>query len=355
MTPSEDHRRPACRLRYAAGLALAVGALAACGGEEPEPTPIGPMAEALASLGGGGEGTIGVGWADPQLVARSGSGAALIEEALGPNAGSVVEAAPRLRAHYGLDPLAAERLVSVGGSYAFGLRLDGVDGRRLASRLVADGGRERMAGDLRLIEIGDYAVVPDALRDLGVSGLGAYDALGPGLAVLAISDRARATLLGESERLLDEASYRAALDCLGDVVAARIVADQHIVSTDLGVDLVAVGVRPESEVLCTLGGSSERAEEVAAAFEATLSPGAHDPITREPIARSVAAVEVESSTYEGVEAVRAELTLTPAEERGYVFGALTRASVVGWINGAPSTFTPRAATPPGRAPARSGA
>jgi hypothetical protein len=297
------------------------------------------MAQALDELGGGGEGSIGVSFADPQLVRRSGGGAGLMDLALGPNAGTVVEAAPRLRARFGLDPLAAERLVAVGGSYAFGLRLDGVDGSDLASELVADGGRARRSGDLRLIEIGDYAVVPDALLDLDINGLGAFDALGPGLAVLAISDRARASLLGESERLLDEPAYRAAVQCLGDVVAARIIPDQHLVSTDLGVDLVAVGVRPEGEVVCAIGGTPERADEVTEALELALTPGSRDPITREPIERSVADARVENTTYDGVEIVRAELTLTPAERRGYVFGVLSRATIVGWINGARQTYT----------------
>jgi hypothetical protein len=297
------------------------------------------MAQALDELGGGGEGSIGVSFADPQLVRRSGGGAGLMDLALGPNAGTVVEAAPRLRARFGLDPLAAERLVAVGGSYAFGLRLDGVDGTELASELVADGGRARRSGDLRLIDIGDYAVVPDALLDLDVNGLGAFDALGPGLAVLAISDRARASLLGESERLLDEPTYRAAVECLGDVVAARIIPDQHIVSTDLGVDLVAVGVRPEGEVVCAIGGTPERADEVAAALELALAPGARDPITREPIERAIAGARVENTPYDGVEIVRAEITLTRAEQRGYVFGVLSRATIVGWINGAPQTYT----------------
>lgn len=339
MTRSADRR---AMVRWSlvrlAGLTVALTLLAGCGGDEPVAPPTGPMAEALEGLGGGGEGSIGVSWVDPELVRRSGGDAALMAEALGPNAGSVVEAAPRLRTRFGLDPLAAETLVSVGGSYAFGLRLDGVDGRELASELLADGGRERRAGDVRLIEIGDYAVVPDALRDLGVGGLGAFDALGPRLAVLAISDRARATLLGKSERLLDEAVYRAAVDCLGDVVAARLVPDQLLVSTDLGVDLVAVGVGAAGEVVCTLGGTPERAEEVAKAFGTAFAPGTRDPVTRDPIESSVAAAEVEHTTYDGVETVRAELTLTPAEERGYVFGALARASVVGWINGVAETF-----------------
>jgi hypothetical protein len=320
-------------------LTVALGLLAGCGGDEAAAPPTGPMAEALDELGGGGDGSIGVSWADPQLVRRSGGGPALMDLALGPNAGTVVEAAPRLRERFGLDPLAAERLVAIGGSYAFGLRIDGVDGGELASELVADGGHARRSGDLRLIEIGDYAVVPDALLDAGVSGLGAFDALGPGFAVLAISDRARASLLGQSERLLDEPTYRAAVECLGDVVAARIIPDQHLVSTDLGVDLVAVGVRREGEVVCAIGGTPERADEVKAGFERALSPGARDPITREPIERSVASARVESTPYCGVESVRAEITLTPAEQRGYVFGVLSRATVVGWINGVSRTYT----------------
>jgi hypothetical protein len=319
-------------------LTVALGLLPGCGGDEPAAPPTGPMAEALDELGGGGDGSIGVSWADPQLVRRSGAGPALMDLALGPNAGTVVAAAPRLRERFGLDPLAAERLVAVGGSYAFGLRLDGVDGGGLASELVADGGRARRSGDLRLIEIGDYAVVPDALRDAGVSGLGAFDALGPGLAVLAISDRARASLLGRSERLLDEPTYRAAVECLGDVVAARIVPDQHLVSADLGVSLVAVGTGDDEEVLCTIGGTAEDADEIAAALEAAFSPGARDPVTKEPIERAVAGAEVERETHEGVETVRARLTLTENEDRGYVFGALARASVVGWIAGAANTF-----------------
>ena len=64
-------------------------------------------------------------------------------DALLPNAGSVIEAAPRLRERFGIDPFAADRLISVGGSYAFGLRLEGVDGTRLRESLIAAGGRSQ--------------------------------------------------------------------------------------------------------------------------------------------------------------------------------------------------------------------
>lgn len=309
-------------------------ALGGCSDEPASPPPTGSLADALAGIGGGGvNGSLGIGWADPQLVDDSRAGARLIADALGPNAGSVIEAAPRLRRRFGFDPLSSERLISVGGSYAFGLRLDGVDGRRLGDALVAAGGRARQTSQLELIEIGDYAVVPEPLLSLGVFGLGAFDAFSDRKIVLAISDRARASLLGRGDRLLDEPIYRAAAECLGDVVAARMIPDKLLLSAELGVELVAVGVRAEGEVLCVLGGTAERAAEVAANLEASLAPGARAPVTGEPIGDSVAAVEVVSGPYQGVEAVRAEVTLATGEPPGFLFGTISVGSLNGLING----------------------
>ena len=76
--------------------------------------------------------------------------------------------------------------------------------------MIEAGGRARRSGPLQLIEVGDYAVVPQPLLDAGVRGLGAFDAFGRGLSVLAISNRARAALLGEGGRLIDEPIYPAA-------------------------------------------------------------------------------------------------------------------------------------------------
>ena len=198
-----------------------------------------------------------------------------------------------LKRRFGFDPLAAERLVSVGGSYAFGLRLDGVDGRGLARALIAAGGRSRTAGGLELIEIGDYAVVPQALLDADVNGLGAFDALGRDLSVLAISDRARASLLGEGERMIDQPAYAAAAACLGDdVLAARMVPDKQLLANEQGIDLVAVGVSAKADVLCTIGGTADRAAEVETALRNGLAPTARDPVTGELYGRSIASVEV---------------------------------------------------------------
>jgi hypothetical protein len=329
------------RLAIVTGAAVAIAiALGGCGDDAASPPPSGPLAEALADTGGGSaHGSLGVGWADPKLVKGSGGEAQLIAQALGPNAGSVIDAAPRLRRRFGLDPLSAERLTSVGGSYAFGLRVDGVDGGRLRRALVAAGGRARPAASPELVEIGDYAVVPPPLLSAGVRGLGAFDAFSSRQVVLAISDRARAALLGRGDRLLDEPVYRAAADCLGDVIAARIIPDKLLVSSELGIDLLAVGVGDEGEVLCVLGGTAERADEVASALKHSLAPDARDPASGERIGDSVAAVHVDRTRYGGVEVVRADVRLVKGVPPGYVFRTIPGASVVGMINGASRIFS----------------
>jgi hypothetical protein len=326
-----------------AGLAIAAAAaalplaFAGCGDEPDDPPPSGPLAAALSSVGGGGQhGSLGVGWAEPRLVAKAGARPDLVAEALGPNAATVIESAPALRRRFGFDPLAAERLVSVGGSYAFGLRLEGVDDARLRRSLMQAGGRARQAEGLELVDVGEYAVVPDPLLRADVNGLGARDAFGKDLTVLAISDTARASLIGRGDRLIDEPTYRAAAACLGDVVVTRMVPDRLLLSTDLGVDLVAIGVRADGhEVLCVLGGTAERADEVAANLDTALDPGAREPRGGGPIRESVAAADVAATgAYDGIEVVRAELTPAPGGSPGFLFGTVARGSLVEMIIGA---------------------
>jgi hypothetical protein len=319
----------------AVGIVLAV-ALTACGSDDGEtaPTPTGPLARALAVTGGGGaNGSLGFGWADSEMVERLDAGPGLIADALGPNAETVIEQRRALRRRLDFDPLRAERFVSVGGSYAFGLRLDGVDGRGLAQALIEAGGRARQQHSLKLIEIGAYAVVPKPLLEADVNGLGAFDALGRDLSVLAISDRARSTLLGRGPRLIEEPTYAAAADCLGGVAAARMIPDKHLLSSELGINLVALGVGPRGEVLCVVGGSSERAAEIEAALRASLSVDSHDPVTGDRLADAIREVEIARASYEGVQVVRAQLTPAPGASGRYLFGTVATGSLVSLING----------------------
>lgn len=325
--------------------AAATLALSGCGGagdDAGSERPPGPLADALAEVGGGGEhGSLGVSWADPQLVRQAGFGSELLVDALAPNAKTVVESAPALRRRFGLDPVSAERLLSVGGSYAFGMRLDGVDGGGLARALRRDGGRSSSAGATELIDIGDYAVVPDPLLAADVNGLGAFDAFGSDFAVLAISDRARSALLGEGDRLLEQPEYEAAARCLGpDVVAARIVPDKQLLSIETGIDMVAIGTTAGSELLCVVGGTSDRAEAVTGALESALSPSSRDPVTGERLGRSIAATEVTSATTNGTETVRAEVERTQTGTPGFLFGTIASGSLISMLNGERESFLP---------------
>jgi len=316
-------------VRIVLGIALTALSLSlpACGGGSEQPRPSGPLADALAEIGGGGEhGSLGVGWTEPRLARQAGLGSRLVAVALGPNAESVIEAAPELRRRFGFDPLAARRLVSVGGSYAFGLRLEGVDGSGLRDALVQSGGQVKMGDGVDVVDVGGYAQVPDPLLGSGVLGLGARDAFGPRFTLLAISENARASLLGRNGHLLDQPIYRAAADCLGEVIAARMVPDKLLLSVETGVELVAVGVEREREVLCVLGGTEERSRQVAVALRGSLAPGARDPRTGEQMSGLVAGVQVETGSYDDVQLVRAEVT--PVGRRGFFFGTIARGSLV---------------------------
>ena len=315
------------------GLAVVLSlAVIGCGdGERP---PEGPLAEALGEIGGGGEnGSLGVGWTEPRLAEEDGVSPRLIATALGPNAETVIEAARLFRRRFGFDPLAAERLISIGGSYAFGLRLDGVDAQRLLDALTRAGGSVRNSGGVQLIDVGEYAVVPGPLLRAGVTGLGARDAFSPAETVLAISETSRDALLGRGGRLLDQPIYRAAADCLDGVVSARMVPERHLLSIEFGIDLIAVGLAREREVLCVLGGSADRAERTAAALSASLAPDAREPRTGARMGDLVRVVDVAARSYEDVEVVRAVLAPASGRPLGFLFDTIARGSLVQLISG----------------------
>ena len=309
--------------------------LVACGGGGDRLTPPGPLADTLAEIGGGGEhGSLGVGWTDPQLARQAGVGRRLMAAALGPNAQSVVEVAPTLARRFRFDPLSAERLVSVGGSYAFGLRADGIDGSSLREALMRAGGHAKENDEgVDLVDVGPYAQVPEPLLSSGVFGLGARNAFPPNSTVLAISANSRAALLGRDGRLIDQPIYRAAADCLGDVAVARMVPERLLLSVEVGIDLIAAGIQRDGEVLCVLGGTQKRASRTADALRRSLAPDARDPRTGEPLSRLIEpGAEVGTSTYEGVAVVRAAVTPV-AGGRGFFFGTIARGSLVQLING----------------------
>ena len=335
-------------MRWSLALTVTVAALAAlsplagCGGESSAPSPQpGSFEAALATVGGGGEGaSLGVGWAaESELATLPPRERRRLEAALAPNATSVLDASRPLTRRYGFDPRRARELISVGGSYAFGLRLDGVSAGRLARALAAEGARLRRAHGVTLLEVGGYASVPDPLLGVGVTGLGARDAFARERVVLAISEPSRAALLGEGGRLLEQPAYAAAADCLGDVVVARLVPAKLLQSTELGTDLVAVGVHRlepgggEAEALCLIGSDAEEADRLAAALESSLAPDARDPFSGTRIGAALSSAQVERLDAEGLEVVRAELALRSGEPRGFVLRALAGGSLAAYLAG----------------------
>jgi hypothetical protein len=74
-------------------------------GEADSPGPPPPLAPVLSDIGGGGaDGSLGVGWLDPQRAEGRGLDVDTLSGALLPNARTFVEEAPRLRRRFGFDP-----------------------------------------------------------------------------------------------------------------------------------------------------------------------------------------------------------------------------------------------------------
>jgi hypothetical protein len=331
-------------VRFAALLAVAAALAVVAGGcgerteTVPEP-PSGAFADALGTLAGSPANTgIGVGWLDQASLRAIGGDQGSIGEALAPNAAAVYAASPALAKRFGFDPRRAERLVSVGGSYAFGLRADGVAAPRLLRTLSRDAADVRREDGVTLVDAAPYASVPQPLLDAGVRGLGARDAFTSDSTVLAISDTARATLLGGGQRLVDNPTYAAAADCLGDVVAARIIPAKLVRSAELGVDLIVLGVeRPRPggsfghEIICTVGSSADVADRSADSLRTALAPGATDPITGDPVGAAVASADVQRLQARGLELVRGRVSLAAGQKPGYVFEAYARGSVPAFL------------------------
>ena len=113
-------------------------ALAGCGNGDEEPTR---FEEAVMSVGDGVSPTgTGVGWIDIEAIDRSDLDWAA--RALTPQASAVMDAHAELARTTGFDPAAASQALSVGGSFAFGVRFDDVSPGRLSGVLENAGARE---------------------------------------------------------------------------------------------------------------------------------------------------------------------------------------------------------------------
>jgi hypothetical protein len=325
----------------AAGAVLAAG----CGGDDtdaappPPPASEGRLLDALESIGGGEAFTgTGYGWIDVQALRAGGDWDRDLDwagRALGPGGDRLVVEAGSTA---GLDVRLADarRLVSLSGSYVFGLRADGVDTEAAEDALRAAGAKPTQGSPWTRLDLG-----PPASRPLGsdleqVGALASRTAVSDDSLVLARMDDARTDLEGEGTPASEAPAGRASATCLGDVDAARIVPNNFTHLPNVGPDVMAFGVEQSdhgerAEVLCAIDETAEEIDKAEAGMRAAFEPGAVDEVTGERISSLVDDVEIERLELDGLPVVRARLDPSPTNGPGFLFGAFVRGSLVTYL------------------------
>jgi hypothetical protein len=259
--------------------------------------------------------------------------------ALGPGADELLERGPALRPVTGFDPLTADAAISLGASYAFGIRLDGVRAERLGTRLGRAGAQSYRIGAWTAYDLGEQAQAPTHGPLASLDTFASRVAIRNGAAILARVDSTRHALLGIGGSTLEEEALAFGAACLGEVQAARTLPGGFTHNAAASPDLIAIGQRvggqaEPGEVLCAVNDSEADAAAQAEALGETLAPGAREPLTGERIADLVASVEVDQVSEGDLHAARARLEPVARARGGLFFGALVRGSVLPYV-GAP--------------------
>jgi hypothetical protein len=329
-------RKKTVAAMLALGLPIAVGA---CGDEGEGAPPETRFAAALATVSGHEPLGIGYGWIDVERL-RQARGApkaqlAWAADALGPGARQIAAAARSID-RTGVAPLEAQAMLSIATSYTLALRLDGVDPTRAEAALARAGAQRRRGGGWKTFNLGAEWSAPlgSSLEPLG--SLAARSATRDSTIVLARSNVAREEMTSTGDPASEVDSVAVAAGCLGDVVAARLVLDNHTHLPNVGPDLLAFGVLAESsgpprEVLCAIGEPKEPVDAAAQSLEEAFEPGARDAITGEPMGTLVASSEVEAFEQDGLQVARAKLVAPAGAEPGLLFRAFDRGSMLTYL------------------------
>jgi len=284
----------------------------------------------------------GYGWVDLAALRGADSGLRLRDAAaaLGPGAGEVL-VDPALRSKLGIDVGNADEALSVGGSFAFGLRLRPVDTTRFERAADAIAAQKRNDAEATIYELS----APGSRQASGplsaIGSLGARVAVSDEAAVFGRSDEGVEDLVGApADAAAADPRLRLAVSCLGDVVAARTFPGDFTHNPSASPDLIAIGITAESrsrQILCSINDSAERTNEMTRSVSAALRPAAIDPITRDRVSDSVANVRVTTIDGDGAHATKAEIDLAPGAPGDYLFGALTRGSLITFTGAKPPT------------------
>ena len=288
----------------------------------------------------------GFGWIDLAALREPGADLTLEDAAaaLGPGADELV-VEPGLRSKLGIDVSNADEALSAGGSITFGVRLRPVDAERVQAAAEAEATGRRRVGGARVFELlpPGSAQTSGALRPLGP--FGARLAVSGDSLVVGRSDLGVEELLDPSaDATQADPRLALAVECLGDVSAARTFPAEYTHNPPASPQLLAVGIDRESsdrEVFCAINDDRARTEEMTRALSAALLPSARDAITGRHISDDVANALVTTEEGDGVYAARAEIDLAPRAPRDYLFGALTTGALITFTGAEP----PRAGPP----------
>jgi hypothetical protein len=319
------------RLRALIGGALVAALICGCGsGGATGPAQTG-LEHGLSSIGGG-ERTVGAGYGYVDLVALRNQGEPLersiswAAKALGPGADDVIDDADARRSA-GFRPEAADHIVSIAGSYAFGMRFDGVTADPgLTTQLSRLGATASQVSPWTFYDLGGERSRPIGTDLEPLGSLVARTAVSTNSVVLARSNTARADLAGRGAPVTTSPELEAAVECLGPVAAARILPSNFTYLPNIGPDLLALGVRFEPdgtvhEVFCAIDASSDEADHAAAGMRESFELPGGGTIGGRPLAGLIATTHVGVEQSGDFTVARADLTRRDSQEPGLLFSA----------------------------------
>lgn len=319
-------------------VALAAGTHSGCG-DDAEQSAGGQtrFGAALAQMGGGAEGTEGGwGWVDVERLRAGGDDASRhlrwAVGALGPGADErALGSGPE---SVGIEPAEATRILSLVGSYAIGIRFDGVETEQL-ERAYDELAAPHREGPWTFYDLTDTPEIPFGTPLERLTELASHAAVMPGSAVLARFAVGRPALIGEGDSPMDTPLMQAATSCLDDAVAARTVPNNYTYLGSEAPQIFAFGVVPAEggwhEVLCVADEDPEKVADAAAGMRESFDSAARDVVTGERMADLIAGATVEELEAGGIPLARAELEPPPGEDPDLLFRAFPRGSTLTYV------------------------
>ena len=177
--------------------------------------------------------------------------------------------------------------------------------------------------------------MPDDPRLEPLGSLAARPGVHPEHVLLARSTTARDAMERTGPPAIEAAQVRAAASCLGDVLAARLVLNNHTHLPNSGPDLLAFGVAAEPpgrtrETLCVVG-DPDRVGAAATSLEDAFAPGARDGVSDERMGDLVQDAATDTYAEGGWSVARVDMTRASGTRPGFLFGAFDRGSMLTYL------------------------